>query len=103
MTEFKIKVLEAVRDLKDNAYGKTVRQAVARATEKEIAIGEIYATLDSLEREGFVRSHQGEATKERGGRRKRYFKLEERGRRALIEIDTADRRAVGLLDDPLSA
>ncbi len=68
-------VLLAVMRLDTNAYGMTVRREIENATGRDISIGAVYATLDRLESKGYVRSHTGEPTAERGGRAKRYFDL----------------------------
>jgi DNA-binding PadR family transcriptional regulator len=49
----------------------------------EYSVGAIYAVLDKLEGKGFVKSKQGEATPERGGRAKLYFNLTGSGQSAL--------------------
>lgn len=76
-------VLLAVLSLREDAYGAKIRQKVAEVTERDVSIGAVYATLDRLERKGYMKSWQGEATPERGGRAKRYFKVEGAGVRAL--------------------
>jgi DNA-binding PadR family transcriptional regulator len=77
-----IVLLSLVR-LRDNAYGMTVRRDIAERTARDISIGAVYATLERLEKNGYVSSFIGEPTAERGGRRKRYFRIEADGRRAL--------------------
>jgi DNA-binding PadR family transcriptional regulator len=76
-------VLLAILNLKDEAYGTTIRELLEEVTERPIAIGVLYTTFDRLERRGLVRSWQGEATPVRGGRAKRYFAIEAEGVRAL--------------------
>ena len=76
----------------DDAYGAKIRQAVENALEKSVSIGAIYATLDRLERKGFLTSRQGEATPERGGRAKRYFQVEGYGLRVLNNTEMARKR-----------
>jgi PadR family transcriptional regulator PadR len=83
--EFEELVLLAILRLRDNAYGMTIRQTVEEATGRSISIGAIYTTLERLEQKGFVSSRQGEPTPERGGRAKRYFKIEGTGMQALNE------------------
>ncbi|HEV2863070.1 MAG TPA: helix-turn-helix transcriptional regulator [Pyrinomonadaceae bacterium] len=85
-------VLLAVLRLGENAYGAKVRQTVAEATERDVSIGAVYATLDRLERKGYIKSWQGEATPERGGRAKRYFRVEGAGVRALNDTAAARNR-----------
>lgn len=80
-------ILLTLLRLGENAYGVTVRQTVEEVTGKPASIGAIYVTLERLEEKGYVSSRQGEATPERGGRAKRYFKIEGSGEAALREAD----------------
>jgi DNA-binding PadR family transcriptional regulator len=91
-------VLLAVLNLGNEAYGVTIRREVSAATERDVSIGAVYATLDRLERKGYVNSWQGEATPERGGRAKRYFRVEGAGIRALNETSAARNRLSAGLD-----
>jgi DNA-binding PadR family transcriptional regulator len=99
--EFEELVLLAILKLKDNAYGTTVREALEKATGRSISIGALYATFDRLERKGFVKSWQGEATPERGGRAKRYFEVEANGREALKQAEESRRQLVPRLSPAL--
>ena len=85
--QFEEQVLLAVARLRDNAYGVPIRQAVEEATRRRTSIGAVYSTLERLEHKGFVSSRQGEPTPERGGRAKRYFKIEGTGIAALNEAE----------------
>jgi PadR family transcriptional regulator PadR len=76
-------VLLALVRLRDNAYGVTIRQEIAKRTSKDVSLGAVYTTLDRLQGKGYVSSRWGEPTAERGGRAKRYFLIEAPGRRAL--------------------
>ena len=44
--------------------------------------GSVYPALRELEQEGLVKSYEGEALAERGGRPRRYYRLTAEGRRA---------------------
>jgi len=77
-------VLERV--LRD-AYGATLQARIKESTGKYISLGALYTTLDRLERKGFVTSRWGEATAERGGRRKRYYRIEGSGVEAVRRMD----------------
>lgn len=90
--QFEELVLLAILRLEDNAYGLTIRQILEEATQRPVSIGAIYATLDRLERKWLVESRQGEATPERGGRAKRYFKVSGAGVRALNDTNLARRK-----------
>ena len=92
--EFEELVLLAVYVLKGDGYGTTIRNILEDATGRSISVGALYATLDRLERKGFVRSWQGEATAERGGRAKRYFQIEPSGRNALKEAENVRRQII---------
>ena len=49
------------------------------ALNREVSIGAVYATLDRLETKGYVKSHRGDPTPERGGRSKRFFRVTAKG------------------------
>jgi PadR family transcriptional regulator, regulatory protein PadR len=83
--EFEEIVLLAIVQLRDNAYGVSIRQTVEEATRRSTAIGATYSTLERLEQKGFISSRQGEPTPVRGGRAKRYYRLEGAGTQALAE------------------
>ena len=68
-------VLLAVGRLAGEGYGITIQAALERETADAISLGAVYATLERLERKGYVRSRVGAATAERGGRRKRLFQV----------------------------
>ncbi|MGB8510438.1 MAG: helix-turn-helix transcriptional regulator [Pyrinomonadaceae bacterium] len=91
-------VLLAVLRLGENAYGAKIRQMVAEATERDVSIGAVYATLDRIERKGYIKSWQGEATPERGGRAKRYFEVQGAGERALNNTNEVRNRLAKGLD-----
>ncbi len=88
---FEEKVLLAISQLAETEkpYGVQVRQAVAKATGRDISVGSIYTTLDRLEKKGYISSFLGESTSERGGRAKRYFCIEGAGEEALKATDAA--------------
>lgn len=104
--EFEEIMLLAILGLRDNAYGTTIRQTVEQVGERFTSIGALYATLDRLERKGFISSRQGESSPTRGGRSKRYFKIEAFGLKALREAHNLRRRFMvglkpGLLGDSI--
>ncbi len=77
--EFEHIVVLALLQLEDRAYGVTVRQEIEFRTKREVSIGAVYATLGRLEAKGYVKSHYGDPTPERGGRSKRFFRVTTRG------------------------
>ena len=54
-----------------------------------VSPGAIYTVLDRLERRGLVRSRLGEPTPERGGKRKRHYRLTARGSNALADAHSS--------------
>ena len=75
----------AIIALQPSAYGISIQDHISRQGGYEPSVGSIYAALDRLEEKGFVKSRQGEATPERGGRRKLYFSVTAPGESALRE------------------
>ncbi len=82
---FEERVLLALVRLRENAYGVSVRRELSERTGREVSLGAVYTTLDRLEQKGYVSSRMGDPTPERGGRAKRYFRIEAPGMRALNE------------------
>lgn len=78
-------VLLAVVHLGDDAYGMTVRREISERTGRDVSIGAVYATLDRLEEKGYVKSWAGDPTLKRGGRAKRFFRIQAPGIIALRE------------------
>ena len=87
--EFEQMVLLAVLRLKEGAYGMAILEELQERTGREVAVASVYAALDRLARQGYVRSFVGEPSAERGGRAKRFFALEGAGARALAQTRTA--------------
>ena len=79
-------VLLCIWRLKDNAYGVTIRELISGITGKYWSIGSIYVPLEKLVDKGYIRPFQGEVTKKRGGRSKRFYKIMPEGMAALAEI-----------------
>jgi len=85
LTTLEQHLLLAIIGLHPNAYGVSIQEHIKERTGREPSTGSIYASLDRLEEKGFVKSRQGEATPERGGKRKLYFTITAPGQRALKE------------------
>jgi len=77
-------VLLAILRLGENAYGVTIRNEITECTGREPAPGALYTTIDRMEAKGLVQSRMGDPTPQRGGRAKRYIKVTNRGRAAVI-------------------
>ena len=68
-------VLLAVWKLKEDAYGITIRKLIQEMTRKYWSIGAVYVPLERLEKKGLLTSYNSSPSPERGGRRKRLFKI----------------------------
>lgn len=77
--EFEQLLLLAVLKLGDEAYGVTIRQAIADATGRDVAAGAVYTALGRMEQRGLVSSRPGETTPERTGMRRRYYRVTPEG------------------------
>ena len=84
--EFEELVLLMIAIFDGNAYGVTVSQEIEEQTGRLVTFGAVHNTLIRLEEKGFVTSELGGATTERGGRRKRLFKVTALGKSALADI-----------------
>ena len=87
--EFEHIIVLALLRLEDRAYGVTVRQEIEFRIKREVSIGAVYATLDRLETKGYVKSHRGDPTPERGGRSKRFFRVTAKGMTAVNRTQRA--------------
>lgn len=76
-------ILLALLRLGPNAYGLAVRREIEERTARDVSTGALYTALKRLEERGLVSSRMGEPTAERGGRRKKHYRLEAPGVRSL--------------------
>ena len=84
--DFEQLILFALVRLGADAYGASLRREIEARTGRTISAGALYTALDRLETRGFVSSHLGEPTPERGGKRKRLYSLHPAGERALARV-----------------
>jgi DNA-binding PadR family transcriptional regulator len=79
-------ILLTIAVLQDDAYGLSILAEIEKRTNRSRTIGSLHSAFIRLEERDFIKSKEGGATKERGGRRKRYFKLTAKGLKVLAEI-----------------
>jgi len=77
--EFEQLVLFALVALGEDAYGASVRREIEERTGRSVSAGAVYTVLERLESHGLVASWVGEPSPERGGRRKKHYRLEPEG------------------------
>ena len=90
--EFEEVVLLTVAVLAPNAYSVVVAEELERETGQTVSTGAVHAALQRLETKGYLTSQLGEATAERGGRRKRMFTVTALGGRTLSEVQAVRNR-----------
>lgn len=81
--EFEQAVLLAVMRLGENAYGLAIRKELEAQTGRTVTHGAAYITLDRLEAKGQLTSRMADPDLDRGGRRKRFFRVTAEGMEAL--------------------
>ncbi len=90
--EFEYLLLTAATRLGVEAYGAAIRQEIEDATGRTCSIGALYTTLDRLETKGFLKTQMGNATPQRGGRRKRMVRVTGKGAQAASDFYQAVKR-----------
>lgn len=77
--EFEELVLMLTAILKEEAYGQRILQLMNQQAQRDVQLSAIHVTLYRLEDKGLVTSQMGGITSERGGRRKRIFRITNSG------------------------
>lgn len=90
--EFEQLVLLALVRQGEDGYGVSICQDLTDRTGRDVSLAAVYKTLERLETKGFVGSRVGEPTAQRGGRRKKFYRLLAPGERALKSSLAALRR-----------
>jgi PadR family transcriptional regulator PadR len=96
--EFEQLLLFALLRVGEDAYGLTLRREIETRTSRVVSAGAVYTAMERLEARGFVSSVIGEPTPQRGGKRKKHYRLEQAGARALTRsYDSLHEMARGVL------
>lgn len=74
--DFEWTVLLGILQLGGQAYGAELLEEIERRTDRAPNSGSLYVALRRLERRGLLTSFFGDPTPERGGRAKRYFRIQ---------------------------
>jgi PadR family transcriptional regulator, regulatory protein PadR len=83
--EFEELVLLTIAALVSEAYSVAICDDLTKRTGREVKLGVIHAVLNRLEEKGLIKSRLGEATKARGGKRKRYYAVTSAGKASIIK------------------
>ena len=82
---FEQTILMALLRLGDGTDGVSIRREIEARTGQETSTGALYTTLERLETRGLVSHALGDSRPERGGRRRKLYRLEAPGLVALRE------------------
>jgi len=83
LTDYELMIMLAILRLRNDAYGVTISRELEETAGRATTLGAVYLALDRLEGHGLVTSALGEATAQRGGRAKKYFRVTARGLNAV--------------------
>ena len=84
--EFQEVILLTILILDDNAYGVTIKKELKNRLKRDCSRGALHTALTRLQEKGFINSEMDGASDKRGGRRKRYYTVTNRGKVALKEV-----------------
>lgn len=73
--EFEELVLLTCGLLVNSAYSVTIGAEIEKQTDRTVTLSTVHTALYRLEKKGFVESYMGGTTGERGGRRKRLYRI----------------------------
>jgi PadR family transcriptional regulator, regulatory protein PadR len=86
--EFEEIVLLIVAMSGEDAYGVKITHEIMEQTKRSVRLNQVHSSLQRLEDKGMITSKMGNATAERGGRRKRIFTITAFGQQTLSEMKT---------------
>jgi DNA-binding PadR family transcriptional regulator len=79
---FEFDLLASLIQQPRDAYGLSLRDRLEARLERKVSLGSVYTALERLEAKGMISSWWTEGTAERGGRRKRLYRIEAPGQLA---------------------
>ncbi|MFY0651003.1 MAG: PadR family transcriptional regulator [Cyclobacteriaceae bacterium] len=87
--EFEEVILLTVGILEEEAYTVKLQEALLENSNRKATLSAIHTVLHRMEKKGFLESQFGEASPERGGKRKRVFRLTQLGQNILVRTRDA--------------
>ena len=81
--EFEELVMLTVGVLFPKAYGVAIKKEILKQSKRKVTLSAVHAVLHRLQNKELLTSEFGEATKERGGKRKKFFTITQAGSKAL--------------------
>lgn len=86
LTRQEEQILLVIHRLEDSAYLVNIRELLKEMTGKYYDVGTIYVPLKRLSQLGYLKTHLGEPTAQRGGKAIKYYGLTPKGYEALNEV-----------------
>lgn len=96
-------VLFALLRRGDEAHGAAIVLEIEERTGRKVSPGALYTVLDRLSAKGYVESWIGDSTPERGGRRRKMYRLLPEGARELLDWYEGIREVAAGTSDRLRA
>lgn len=81
--EFEEVVMLAVGILSEGAYGVSIKKEIEERLSRNVSVGALQSALKRLEEKGYLKSKEGESSKERAGRPKKFFTITAEGKKTL--------------------
>lgn len=91
--EFEEIVLLVVAILNGDAYSVAIISEIEERLDRNVSLGAIQTVLKRLEKKGLLKSDLGDATNERGGKRKRLYEITAEGQE-LLDLTKAQRNSL---------
>jgi len=94
-------ILMTVLRFKGEGYGVNVFQFLERINEKQVTLGVVYDVLERLRKHGYVETCMGKPSPVRGGMRKKFYKITDKGIDQLVSARETYNRIMDGFDDLL--
>jgi DNA-binding PadR family transcriptional regulator len=99
--DFEVLILLAIVRLGERAYGANIHQEIEERGRRSVAIGAVYTGLARLVKSGYLEASIGDPTPQRGGRRKKFYRLRPAGAEALTQSVETHRRMIQGIESEL--
>lgn len=97
--EFEELVLLTAALLVDTAYSVTIGDEIENQTGRNVTLSTVHTALYRLEKKGYVESYMGGTTADRGGRRKRLYRITATGFEVLNQAKELRNRMWSMMPD----
>ncbi len=92
-------ILLTVYRLEESASLVKIREQLIESTGHNWTVGNVYVPLDRMHKLGYLETHIGEPTSQRGGKAVKFYALSRKGKKALIELKQVNDRMWAEISD----